>query len=130
MSAAKKKRDGDDISFSEFFRLLRDERGRQNARMKARIKARIEALMAPRPGTIAEAERRLAEIEHLQQLLNELGQFRQGRPESAMTAHIRELAAAHPTVKPTPLYKLRDRSIIKSMNPGSWRTRVAEARRK
>jgi hypothetical protein len=131
MTPAKKKRDGDSISFGELLRQLQDERGSQNARAKARMRARIKALMALPRGTIAEAESRLTEIEDIQQLLIQIEQTRQGgRSERPATAHIRQLAVAHPNLKPAALYELRDKSIVKAMSKDSWRTRVAEARRK
>jgi hypothetical protein len=115
--------------------LFRTEEAREQMRRNLRSPF---AHIAPR--LRAELERYLVEvqtdpppivIEEIQGLLDQRAQFRQGRPESAATAHIRELATVHhPTVKPTPLYKLRDQSIIKKMLMGSWRARVAEASRK
>jgi hypothetical protein len=101
-----------------------------------RAPARVCPVPAVAPPPLSPLERHMAEslqatADHIQQLRGELDQSKQGgRPESATTAHIRQLVAAHPTDKPAALYKLRDRSIIKSMDKGSWRTRIAEARRK
>jgi hypothetical protein len=130
VSAAKKKRGGIPL-----LALFRNKEAREQ--MRRHLDSPFTRI-APR--LRAELERYLAEvqtdpppmvIEEIQGLLDQRARARQGgRPESVTTAHIRELVAANPTVKPAPLYRLRDRSIIKSMNKGSWRTRVAEARRK
>lgn len=128
--AAMKKLDGDSVPISEFFQELRDGDRTRSARREARIKDRIEALIALPPGTIAEAERRLSEIEDLRQLLGEWARFRNGgRPKGDAAEHIRRLVAEHPTLahKPGALYRLRDKSIVRSMKPGTWRNKVAKA---
>jgi hypothetical protein len=127
VSAAKKKRGGR----IPFVAMATDPGFQRNARMALEHPERL------RPGLREVLERYLANplkaaAEDAQLLLNDLRQFRQGRPESAATAHIRQLVTDNPTLahKPTALYKLRDRSIIKSMTMPSWRNRVAEVRRK
>src|ERR1700722_18276852 len=101
-----------------------------------RAPARVCPAPAVAPHQLSPLERHMAEslqatADHMQQLRSELDRSKQGgRPQSKATVHIRQLAADNPNLKPGALYKLRDRSIIKSMNKGSWRTRVAEARRK
>lgn len=126
MSTTKKKRGGV-IHISSLFK---DEANKRH----------IQRALQERPETFnhgmrAELERYSidplkAASEDIGQLLNQRATFRQGRPETAATTHIRQLAAANPKLKPAALYELRDRLIIKSMSKGSWRTRVAEARRK
>jgi hypothetical protein len=88
------------------------------------------------PGLKEVLERYLADplkatTEDMQQLLDQRAQFRgRPRPESAATAHIRQLVAEHPTLKPRSLRKLADESIIGSMDKGTFRNKVAAARRK
>lgn len=126
MSAGKKKPSGG----IPLVALFRTEDQRERARRALRHPHTLQ------PGLKEELDRYAdplkAVAEDMQQLLDDRAQFRQGRPESAATAHIRKLVADHPELahKPAALYTHRDKHVITRMAKGTWRNKVAAVRPK